>query len=759
MKNYELWYTSEAPYGNEDLVFYAHKTGVMDDGWEKWSLPLGNGYMGVNVFGRTNSERLQITENSFSNPFVIDESHPGGNGGLMNFCDLYLDFGHTDAQNYHRSLSLCDAVARTTYDFDGITYTREHFTSYPDNVFVTRLRASTEGALSFTVRPEIPFVAPYLINEDDGMGRIGEVRTEDNVIVFGGELEYYAIKYEGQIAVFCDGGELISHGKTIEVKNANSAVLLLAVGTNYKMESRVFMECEPRQKLAPYDHPHERVSGILLCAKRYSYEELFKRHKEDYLALISRAEVDIGGICPDIPTDALIESYRNGENQRYLEELYFTYGRYLLISSSRPETYPANLQGTWSKYASSPWSSGYWHNINIQMNYWLAFNTGLHELFLPYIEYFKAYKSLARENADQYISRNFPENYTENGTNGIAVGTGGWLYRISGVPNPGEGSHSGPGTGAFTAKLFTDYYEYSQDTKNLVEAVYSANKETAVFLSKTLEQQKDGTLLVKYSESPEQVHNGKYYHTKGCAFDQQMVYECYKDTLALADALGITDEFIEKIRTDINKLEPVQVGASGQIKEYREEVCYGDIGEYHHRHISHLVGLYPGTIINRNNPAWLSAAEYSLNERGDISTGWSTAHKLNAWARTKNGKRAYDLLHRLLSRCTLPNLWDSHPPFQIDGNFGGTAGIAEMLLQSHEGYLHLLPALPDCWRDGSFKGLCARGGFTLCAEWHDGKVVHVSVLAKAGGTLKMLVGEQYIEKELAAGEKSIWEFL
>lgn len=639
MKNYKLWYKQEAPFGHEDFSLFAHKNDVPDDGWEKWSLPIGNGYMGVNVFGRTLTERLQITENSLCNPWVVDDRYPGGNGGLSNFCELYLDFGHehSEVKGYRRSLCLNDAVARTEYSYNGVKYKREHFTSYPDKVFVTRLTADKQGALNFTVRPEIPFVRPYLMNEGDGMGKSGELRVCENKITLSGKMEYYGILFEGQIAVICEGGEVIPRENMLEVKNADSAVIIMAAGTNYKFESRVIMERKHAEKLAPYPHPHEKVSAILENAMGYSYEELLLRHKEDYFELISRACVDFGGVCPKIPTDELIESYRNGENKAYLEELYFTYGRYLLISSSRPSTYPANLQGTWNKYASSPWSSGYWHNINIQMNYWPAFNTNLHELFLPYIEYFKTYREAAEENADQYIRRNFPEKYTANGTNGMNIGTAGWLYKITGAPDPKAG-HSGPGTGAFTTKLFTDYYEFSQDKKALKEVVYPANRSMAVFLSKMLEEQEDGKLLVKYSASPEQMHKGEHYHTKGCAFDQQMVYECYKDTVMLADELEITDDFIEKLRADMERLDPVQIGASGQIKEYREETYYGDIGEYHHRHISHLVGLYPGALINGNTPEWLSAAQYSLNERGDFSTGWSIAHKLNAWGGPKTAK-------------------------------------------------------------------------------------------------------------------------
>lgn len=753
MKQYELWYTKEAPYGHEDFSMFRHGKRVPDDGWEKWSLPIGNGYMGVNIFGRTLTERMQITENSLSNPCVYDPRYPGGDGGLNNFCEFYLDFGHPhdEVKEYKRSLSLNDAVARTAYVYNGVRYVREHFTSYPDRVFVTRITADKKGALDMTVRPEIPYISPYLMNEGDGMGKTGAVSVSDGVITLSGEMEFYKIAYEGQVAVIPEGGTVKEKEKTIEIKGADSVTLIMAIGTNYKMERRVFTERDPKKKLEPYAHPHEKVSSILENAKRYSYEALLQRHIADYHALISRAAIDLGAQTPSVPTDILVQNYKEGKRDPYLEEMYFTYGRYLLIASSRQGTYPANLQGTWNRYQSSPWSSGYWHNINVQMNYWPAFNTNLCEMFLPYMRYFDSYRPVSEHYADLYVEQFFPENLTEKGTNGISIGTAAWLYRITGVATP-PGGHSGPGTCAFTAKLFTDYFEFSMDEKYLRDVIYPANYGVAKLLSKTMEEQEDGTLLVKYSASPEQYHEGKYYWTKGCAFDQQMAYECYRDTVMLADRLGEDDDFIRKLREDMKRLDPVIIGASGQVKEYREEEHYGDIGEYNHRHISHLVGLYPGTIINRNVPEWLRAAEYSLNERGDVSTGWSTAHKLNAWARLKNGKRAYDLLKMLLGKCTLPNLWDSHPPFQIDGNFGGTAGIAEMLLQSHEGYLHLLPALPEEWSDGSFDGLTARGGFAVSAAWKNGEIETIRVTSKVGGYLKMLVNGTFVEAETEKGE-------
>ncbi|MDY3929536.1 MAG: glycoside hydrolase N-terminal domain-containing protein [Clostridia bacterium] len=737
MKKYELWYKQETPFGRENASSFEEN--VADDGWEKWSLPIGNGYMGVKLFGRTNIDRYQITMNTLFNPYFFHNNKRVG--GLNNFAEIYTEFNHKEVEEYKRGLVLNTGICYTQYKHKGITYTREHFTSYPDKVFVTKISSDKEKSVSFSIHADIPFVKPYLAEEGDGCGKEGEVTYFNNLITLHGRMEYYNILFEGQIIIRTKGGKVTTCNNNISVIDADSAELIVAADTNYKFDSKVFLEENPQKKLDGFEHPHKSVSEIIAEALKYTYEDLKKRHIDDFNGLFSRANVELCDEISTKPTDEMLDDYKKGIGNLYLEELYFQYGRYLLISSSRPGTYPANLQGIWNQYENSPWSSGYWHNINVQMNYWPAFNTNLIEMFEPYVDYFKAYLPLAQNHATKYITSYYNDKHEEGqGNDGWIIGTGGWLYNISGLAEPSR-AHSGPGTGGFTSKLFSDYYYFTMDDDILKNLTYPAVYSMSKFLSKVVEES-DGKYLVKYSASPEQAQHGKYYNTEGCAFDQQIIYETYSDTLKFAQLLGDDNGFIQTIKKQINDLDPVLVGKSGQIKEYREEIYYGDIGEYHHRHISMLVGLYPGTVINSSTPEWMEAASVSLNMRGDESTGWSTAHKLNAWARIKNGKRAYDLFNMILRKCTLPNLWDTHPPFQIDGNFGATAGVAEMLLQSHEGFIHVLPALPDQWKNGCFDGLTARGAFEVGVTWQDKLPKEIRIKSKAGKTCKIYVGEK-----------------
>lgn len=698
--------------------------------WERWSLPLGNGYFGASVFGYTDRERIQITENSLANPYRKGNKSPMG---INSFAEITVDFGHTNVKNYLRELSLDDAVASVSYELEnGAKYKREYFTSHPDRLMVMRFSCDRSEGVSLYLSIKAPHLRKGLEGEEAGYGKSGFVKAEGNLLTLWGELEYYGIKYEGQIKVINRGGSLYSRDGGIAVEQADEVIALFSCGTNYRLESRVFTEQDPKKKLSPYPHPHGELTERLLSCEKKSYGELLSAHLEDYTSLFGRASLSLGEYS-DTPTDTLIRNYRDGKESRYLEALLFQYGRYLLISSSRKGSLPANLQGIWNAYDRSPWSAGYWHNINVQMNYWPSCIANIAECFLPYSDYNQAYMALARVNADEYVSQYSPAKLDEPGKNGWIIGTGAWPYTIEGISCL---RHSGPGTGAFTSLLFWDYYDYTRDIDFLRNICYPVLREMSIFFSKILIEQ-DGLLLISPSASPENEQDGSYYQTVGCAFDQQMVYENYKRTIEAAQVLEIDEPIISLIRSQIDRLEPVIVGKSGQVKEYREEEYYSDIGEYTHRHVSQLVGMYPGTLINATTPEWMDAATVTLTERGDKSTGWAAAHRLCLWTRARNGKKAMDLVRSMVVNNIMYNLWDTHPPFQIDGNFGFTAGVAEMLVQSQAGFIELLPALPAEWKEGSFSGLVARGSFTVDCCWRDSSPTEAKIVSRAGGTVRV----------------------
>ena len=758
MKPWELQYFSPSPQSEvrkrpawkllDDGTYEIHTGwGGEEPGWEQWALPLGCGWFGTKIFGGVPLERIQITENSLANPYPE---------GLNSFAELFLETGHEEYTGYRRALSLDDAVAETEYVSGGVRYHRECFNSYPDRVAVLRITASKPGAVSGRIFAILPFLKEFGAQPGDGKGKSGKIYYENNRIVMSGHMDYYEIDYEGEIRVQAENGVVSADSNGISIKEADRLTLYFSCGTNYCLESRVFEEKDPKKKLAPYPHPQEKIRQTLDRALKLGFEELKLRHLEDYHDLFRRAEIDLGGVRePDKGTDLLLEEYKAGKESRHLEELYFQYGRYLLICSSRKQTLPCNLQGIWNVYDSSPWSCGYWHNINVQMNYWPVFSCNLTELFESYADYHKAYLPQARKYAAQYLKEINPDQ--THSECGWTIGTGAWPYRISA---PSAKGHSGPGTGGLTAKLFWEYYDFTRNPE-ILRRIYPILRGMSVFLFHCLRKRGDVFLAVP-SASPEQVdvspEQKGYLHTEGCAFDQQMIYETFHDTLRAAEALQIEEPFLNTIREILPHLEPVLIGDSGQIKEFREEHEYGEFGEKHHRHISQLIGLMPGTIISEKTPEWMEAARVSLTKRGDLSTGWAMAHRLNAWARLGDGEHAFRLLQTLLSKGTLPNLWDTHPPFQIDGNLGGTAGIAEMLLQSHSGRIRLLPALPAVWKNGSFSGLRARGAFELSARWEDGILMRLIIKSERGGECRLVGpgipgGENGLHLRLTAGEE------
>jgi alpha-L-fucosidase 2 len=732
-RQYELWEPEPAPNHGADWTFGRGRI-PYDEDWEAWSYPIGNGYIGANLFGRVDTERIQITDKTVHNIGCYDR------GGLTSFAEVYLDFNQGDVQNYRRSLSLNEAIAHVRYETDGVTYKREYFASYPDNMIVIRLTADQKGALSFVVRPEIP----YLEKKE----RTGTVTAKGNLLTLKGTVPFFNCNFEGQIKVLHEGGSVTDDPEkgTVEVSQADAVTLLIATGSNYRLSPRIFNN-PPGEKLDPDLFPHDEVSARIHAAQDMGYAALKKRHLQDYQNLFGRVSVNLNSTPSTDPTHLLLETYQKGEAGTWLEELMFQYGRYLLIASSREKTLPANLQGTWSQYYYTPWSGGYWHNINVQMNYWGAMSANLAECFEAYIAFYEAYLPLARQSATEYVREYNPDRLTEGGDNGWIIGNGANAYHM---PKAGGAGHSGPGVGGFTSKLLMDYYLFTQDPEFLEEVAYPAMLSLSRFYSKALVPHGD-LLLVEPSASPEQKAKEEqlvgmpghllppknYYITAGCTFDQGFVWENFSDTLTLAEKLGKKDLFLDTIRDEMTRLDPIQMGADGQIKEYREENHYGEIGDPKHRHISHLCPLYPGTLISSDHPDWMQAASKTLDLRGSKTTGWAMAHRMNCRARLTEGEEAHDVYQRFIRERTVPNLWTLHPPFQIDGNFGTMAGVVEMLLQSHTGTIQILPALPEAWNTGSFDGLVARGNFVLSVEWKDGKATAVSVLSRSGGECRI----------------------
>mgnify|MGYP002521616936 CR=1 FL=1 len=749
---------SQAVTVGEWRLWYERPAPLDACGWERESLPVGNGWFGVSVFGGVARERLQFTEPTFLT------RRPHRNGGfpanLPDTLDAWIETAHATPTNYVRWLDLETARAGVAYTTDGVRFTRECFASYPDRVFALRLTADRIGALAFTLRGEIPFIEPFAADGGSGpFGRRGTVTASGRQIDLREEAEAFGCRLFAQFRVETDGAVAAS-SNALTVTQATAATVLFSVGTNYRLCSETF-----RTQRAYGSLDEAAVVARLDAASRKGYTALKAAHVADYRALACRSEIRLAHDAADarLPTDVL--RAQKARTSAYLHQLYWRYGKYLLVSASRPGTLPASLQGVWAgPLKETPWGSGYWYNINVQMNYWPAFSCNLADCFQALADFNAAWQSTTRAAAVDYLRRHVPANVpSPNEEPGLwSVGTAVYPYTVEGAP----GGHSGPGTLGLTTKLYGDWWAFTRDRVALGKYIWPTLRGAAAFLQRCVVET-NGLWLAAFSASPEQRiqpdqaqggEPGTYFHGLGCAFDQQMLYENACDLIAVAHALGREDDSVVRTaQAQRTKYDPVILGASGQIKEFREETHYSDIGERHHRHISQLCGLMPGTQITAATPTWLAAARRTLDLRGDRSTGWALAHRLCARARCGDGERAFALLGNLLADRTNANLWDMHPPFQIDGNLGATAGIAEMLLQSHETtadgkvVIRLLPALPTAWaKAGSVRGLCARGGYTVSFAWQDGRVVSSSVVGlpdSPGFVLKENGNTPYNSKE------------
>lgn len=763
--------------------------GGVDPQWERRSLPIGNGNIGASLFGSVATERLSLNEitlwnggpgtskgpahywnvNKKSTDALrqIRKAFAAGDSALaaqltadnMNGVAAYergaepeWRFGNyttlgelrvatgidaCDEGSYSRTLSLDSALARVSFTAGGVRYVRETFCSHPENVLVVRFTASKKGKQNLLLK---------YVPSMEAKGTISNV--DANELLYVGNLTNNGMKVVVRIAMRHKGGKVVRDGhEGLQVKGADEVEFILTADTDYKMNFDPDFN-DPKTYVGV--EPMETTASWLKAAKALNYKRLMRRHLADYRPIFTRVSLLLGADANKALTRTELEKatpdrladYRRGVADPYLEALYYQFGRYLLISSSRAGNLPANLQGLWLANSDAPWHADYHNNINIQMNYWPVMQGGLQECAKPFVDYVRTLVKPGAVTARDYF------------------GARGWTASISANPfgftaplrDRDMSWNLSPVAGPWLAAQVYDIYTFSRDKEWLRNEAYPIIKGAALFCQDFLWRKPDGNYTVAPSTSPE--HG---IVDDGVTFCQAVVRELLTDAVEAANILGVDQAESAQWQDVLRHLPPYRIGRYGQLMEWSRDI---DDPKDEHRHVNHLFGLHPGhTVSWTHTPELAKAARVVLEHRGDGATGWSMGWKLNLWARLLDGNHAYKLYGNLLKNGTADNLWDLHPPFQIDGNFGGTAGVTEMLLQSQDGDIHLLPALPDAWADGEVKGLCARGNFVVDITWRGGQLAEARVRSNSGEAGVVRYKGQTLPVDVKQGETLVvtWE--